>query len=257
MYYLCFPSSCLPHHPPDKHDLIQRLTRASLSLSDIKSLIEDSKNQLLGKLTNEVDRLSQLLTTLIHRIDDLDKKTTQIERSCIESHSRFEREIRELKKSNEENVTELRQEMEQRIHRSGNIIIFGLPEQNEGTADERKSRDSNAVVEIIGEIDVDVAQSTQYLQVHRLGRPRMDKPRPLRVSGFTVGQKAQVLRSAKSLRNRDGYKDIFINPDLTPHQQREANALRAELKQRRGNGENDLVIHSGKIIPRSQLSNFH
>ena len=40
-------------------------------------------------------------------------------------------------------------------------------------------------------------------------------------------------------------------------QQREAKALRMELQQRRENGESDLIIRNGQIVPTSSLQNFH
>lgn len=228
----------------------------NISLSDIKSLIEDTKNQLLGKLTCEVDRLSVLLTSLLNRIEVLDKKTSNIEKSCTESHAKFEKEISELKKSNENKINEQMLEMEQRIHRSGNIIIFGLAEQTEGTAAERNLYDAKDVDALLDEIEEDISDSLS-LQVHRLGKPNADRPRPLRVSGFTIGQKELILRGSRSLRSKEDYKNVYVNSDLTPRQQREEKALRIELKQRRENGENDLIIYGGKIISKSKLSHFH
>ena len=242
----------MPTTPITRKTRSNSTPNTNVSFSDMQSLIETVKNQIFGKLTQEVDRLSSILTTLLQRVEDLDKKTTNIEQSCIESHARIEREISELKKSNED----LMPEVEQRIQRSGNIVIFGMPEQSQGTVEERKSLDAGAVDELLSEIDEEVP-SSHSLQVQRLGKPREDRPRPLRVSGFTVSQKLQVVRSSRSLRNIDDYKNIFINSDLTPRQQREARALRAELKQRREKGENDLVIYNGKITSKSQLTNFH
>jgi len=246
----------MPNTPSNRQTRSNSTPNTSVTFADIKSLIETAKDQFFGKLTQEVDRLSGLLTTLLQRVEDLDRKTTHIEQSCIESHARFEKEISELRKSNENNITELMLEMEQRIQRSGNIIIFGIPEQSQGTIEERRSLDASAVDELLSEIDEEVPES-KSLQIHRLGKPRDGRPRPLRITGFTVGQKLQVVRSARSLRNSDNYKNVFVNSDLTPRQQREARALRVELKQRRENGENDLVIYNGKITSKSQLSNFH
>ena len=246
----------MPTTPSHRQTRSNSTPNTNVTFSDIKSLIETAKDQFFGKLTQEVDRLSGMLTTLLQRVEDLDKKTTHIEQSCVESHARFEKEINELRRSNEDNITELMLEMEQRIQRSGNIIIFGIPEQSHGTVEERRSLDAGAVDQLLSEIDEEVPKS-RSLHIHRLGKPRDDRSRPLRVSGFTVGQKLQVVRSSRSLRNSDSYKNVFVNSDLTPRQQREARALRAEMKQRRENGENDLVIFNGKITSKSQLSNFH
>ena len=236
----------------------QRLTRSNsnpnsnITLQDIKSLIENTKTQLLGKLSVEINKLSDMLTTLIARIDNLDKKSKEIEKQCSESHAVLDEKIKELKCSYESSMEEMMLEMEQRNQRSGNVIIFGLPESNEGTAEERKTCDSKAVDELLIKIDVNIPPT----QAHRLGKPRSSKPRPLRVSGLNRSEKFAILRKAKSLRQYEKYRNVFINPDLTRRQQNEASILRAELKQRKENGEHDLIIRNGKIIP-SSAENFH
>jgi len=43
---------------------------------------------------------------------------------------------------------------------------------------------------------------------------------------------------------------VFIHQDLTPKQREARKQLVAELKQRKANGEKDLIIFNGKIVQR-------
>lgn len=240
----------------------QRATRSNsnpnttVTLKDIKSLIEDTKSQLLTKFSQEIDKVSEMLACLLRRIDDLDKKTDEIEKNCSNSHAQLDKEIKGIQKSNETNINDLMLEMEQRAYRSSNIIIFGLPEPGEGTAEERKSAELATVNDLLSKIDADV-NVPSHRTSHRLGRQKNAKPRPLRITGFSIAEKSEILRKSKSLRSHGEYVNVFINPDLTPWQQHEAKLLRVELKQRREKGEHDLIIRSGKVVPKSILQNFH
>ena len=234
----------------------QRVTRSNsnpntdITLHDIKSLIEETQSQILGKLTFEVNRLSDMLTTVIGRIQDLDERCKEIEWQCSENHAKFDEKINDLKKSHEENMQEMMQEMDQRMFRNANIMIFGLPESSDGTIEERKDRDSSSVESLLNKMDVEDCS----IVTRRIGKPRNDKPRPLRVTGLTLSKKYEILRKARSLKGQEEFKGVFFNPDLTPRQQREAKLLRAELKQRRENGEQDLIIRNGKI---TSSASFH
>lgn len=248
----------MPQTPLETSTSNQRTTRSNsnpntnITLLDIKSLIEDTKTQLLGQLTLEISRLSATLDTLINRIDTLDKRSNEIEKQCTESHSKLNEQISELQKAHEANINELMMEMDQRIHRSSNVIIFGLPESTEGSIEERRSSDKEHIENISSELNLNIS----YRSSHRLGRPRSNKPRPMRITGLDIGEKSELLRKARSLRNNSDYEGVYINPDLTPLQQHEAKLLRDELKKRRENGHHDLIIRNGKIVSKSVSSNF-
>ena len=62
----------------------------------------------------------------------------------------------------------------------------------------------------------------QVEKVLRLGKVVRDKPRLLLVLLTDLSTRRQILRNAKSLRNSQSYKKVFICPDLTP-KERETN----------------------------------
>lgn len=190
--------------------------------TDIKALIEDTiKTQIPNNLVQQIEKLSNMLSSLLSRIDDLTKKTSEIEKHCSESHARLDREIKDLKNLHDTNLSEIMQELEQRSYRSGNIIIFGLPEQCEGTVEERKAADLTSVNELLSSIDTDFVDASLQ-STHRLGKPNKEKPRPLRITGLSIAKKSEILRASKSLRGSRKHGNVFINPDLTPRQQQEA-----------------------------------
>ena len=93
--------------------------------------------------------------------------------------------------------------------------------------------------------------------MHRLGKPRSDKPRPIRIVGFDGSGKIEILKKSRSLKDDRSHSGIYVNADLTPRQQKEAKDLRDELKRRRAAGEQDIVIYRSKIVQKSQIQNFH
>ena len=83
------------------------------------------------------------------------------------------------------------------------------------------------------------------------------KPPPLIVRLSSADCKKDILKNAHKLSNfyeQGSTLKLFITHDLTPKQQAKKNALRAELLQRRGNGET-VFLRRGKIHSASNSRN--
>ena len=63
-------------------------------------------------------------------------------------------------------------------------------------------------------------------------------------------QKMKLLMAAKNLRKLEegGWTKVFIHPDLTPKQREERKVLIKQLKERRLNGETNLISVKGEIV---------
>lgn len=242
----------MPTTPTQKTTRSSSNPNTNITLLDIKTLIESSKKEILSKLKTEVTKLTEMFTTLSDRIDELERRNTQLEQKYTASSAKLE-EVNQLQAVKEEKADELLKEMEERIHRRDNIIISGVPELSEGTAEERKRKDCEIVQDILNKIVDEVPISKA---IYRLGRPRPDRARPIRVVGLDASDKANILRKSRSLKRDTNYGKIYVNPDLTPRQQKEAKELRDELKMRKEIGEDDIVIYRGKIVKTSQIQNF-
>jgi len=212
-------------------------------LADIKILIESAKDEILVSLKKETVVISNKLSVLIKRVDDLERRNVQLEQRC-----------NQLEVKSEHTSTFILDEMEDRLRRRKNWIVSGIPEQTAGTAEERSRTDSQKVTTLLD--DLCEVSDESISRVHRIGRQHPDKNRLLRVILCDEDDTKTILHKAKELRNMPPHNNIFINRDLTPYQRENNKKLREELKRRRASGE-DVVIRSGKLVLRSQAQSFH
>lgn len=91
------------------------------------------------------------------------------------------------------------------------------------------------------------AENVEIKEATRLGRIIHDRSRLLRVKCCDVVSQMEILKRSRSLKNIDGYKNIFINKDLTVDEQRRQKLLRVELARRRSEGE-EVIIRNGRVV---------
>ena len=82
------------------------------------------------------------------------------------------------------------------------------------------------------------------------GEPK--KPRALKVVLENEEQQTKLLKLAKNLRNlkEEGWSHVFIHQDYTPMQQKKRLELVAQMKARRDQGEDNLIIVDWKVVRR-------
>ena len=103
-------------------------------------------------------------------------------------------------------------------------------------------------------------RNVEMEKVIRLGKRREDpeaKPRPLMIQMFSVQDKWNVLKQARSLKHCTDatIRKAIIVPDL-PREEREKEwKLRSELKRRRENGESGWYIKNGSLKRRQGDNN--
>ena len=194
------------------------------------------------------EKINAQFNTLFGKISQVVEKQSVLEKSVKE----LQEEIKILKTNQHESLNSMYDELELRIRRKGNIIISGISEQVTGTVEERRERDKEAMESVFAKIE---ASDCSFENCYRIGQPKPSGARLLRVTGFDETGRNQILRKAKSLRDSDSFRGIYINPDLTPFQQREAKKMRDELKERKRNGE-EVVIYRGRITQKTEIKNF-
>ena len=196
----------------------------------------------------QTDRIANTVTQILSRLEDLEASNKQLQKKNRE----LELELEKLKTESRDRIVEVADEVQQRSRRMKNIIIAGAPESSDGSVDERKQKDEAFCKQMFADLSTDV----DFVETTRIGRPGNDRARLLRVRFEKVDDKFRILRSCKELRKLEEYKNVFINPDRTPLEQKIDKHLRDELKERRENGEADLVVYKGKIVKRSEIKNF-
>lgn len=135
--------------------------------------------------------------------------------------------------------------------RKKNVIIHGMGESTSVSSAERVDDDMALLAAMFQEANV---SGVKVEEVVRLGKKpdNSHNPRPLKVTLDSEEGKVRLLRNAKNLRDKQegGWSKVFIHQDLTPRQREARKPLVAELKERKANGEKDLLIYNGKVVKK-------
>ena len=124
--------------------------------------------------------------------------------------------------------------------RSKNIIIYGIEE----TSGEVLPDEVGKVLEEIDEKPV--VRDCVRVGVKRSGDTR---PRPVKLSLSNSDHVAQVLRSAKRLHTKEGYKSVYICPDRTVQERKSFKILLDQLKEKRKSEPNIThYIRNSRIV---------
>lgn len=207
-----------------------------------------SKQEESDKKINELEkRMDDMETKFEESQDKLEEVTTAVEMSAKKT------EVQECKTDMMDRIAIL-EEATERSKREKNLIIHKVAESSKTESEARKLDDIQQVVSVLEALNIGGScNEDRMVQVNstaRLGAKRPDnKPRLLKVTFNSKEVRDRVLREAKSLKDLTdaNIKSLFIVPDLTPRERVEDKKLRAELKARRDQGEQDLFIRRGKI----------
>ena len=235
----------------------QRNTRSNsnaqnITLQDIKTLIENSKTEILLAVNCKVDKLSETIGSLVNCVENLKERQEQLEQKCRILEDKCNRETTQKVNCEHENVRDTYEELGKRFDRRKNIVVRGIGERGSGTLEERRKLDTQEVQSILEEIGIEDCLLGEPL---RLGKLTQGRPRLLRITCSSVDKKVELLSKSKRLKHSTRFSKVYINPDLTPLEQKESRKLQEELKQRRQAGE-DVFIYRGGIMRKDNFQNF-
>ncbi|XP_044574848.1 uncharacterized protein LOC123258729 [Cotesia glomerata] len=145
------------------------------------------------------------------------------------------------------------EEVEERLTRRGNILIFGVSESKEASKETREAHDRSLVVKICSDLKVDFSLSTHF----RIGKysPALAKPRPIKLSFTNAGMTDLIIQNLVKLKRSKQVppelQSIAISKDRTLMQRNQQKEAWAELRRRIQEGETDL-----KMVTRNGLSSI-
>lgn len=122
------------------------------------------------------------------------------------------------------------------ITKQNNIIIHGLKETDTGYM--QLSKTVKHLLEIL-EVKV---ENTDINKVHRIGRQKEGKTRPVLISFTTYSKKIEILKNKKKVP-----ENVYITEDFTKETLEKRKQLQEELKQEREKG-NKVYIKNNKLI---------
>ena len=236
---------------PNSGTPTSRVTRSNsssgISIQDIKALIEISENRVIAALKGEIEDLKTTVTSLRLEIYNLQTRQQQLEAKYDE----FSEKTAMLRRDQVMTQIELSNELEERLRRSTNFVLSGIPEEDSESSGDSPGSDEEKCTEVLQIIGCD---SDSVIEVSRIGRPNQQRPRLLKVKCDSVTAKESVVRNSYKLRNLPKFRGVYINPDRTPMQQRLRRSILDELKSRRQQGE-DAIIFRNRVILRKEAKN--
>lgn len=220
-----------------------------LTMESMKALMSEQKNEIINSFTSKIDNLNTTVTILISTINKLEDKVKTLE----EVQKQQKVEIENIKEHLEAfsppdfDPEDLIYETQQRINRADNLVLFGVPEKPDGSIIEKREHDNEVFKKVMTTLDISDAH---LLACNRIGKPKRDGHRILKVKFANHQERSLCLRKSKLLKNTE-FRNVFIKPDLTPYQQAMEWELRNELKARRANNEDVVLLH-GRIQRKPQ-----
>ena len=151
-------------------------------------------------------------------------------------------------KQNMENNAETEKENKSKAAKMNNVCIFNIPELDSEDEEAKFNSDVTKLKELLdGKIKL---EPNHIKAIFRVGKSQSDsKPRPVILKLTNTEIRTEFLKLRNLNLEEAGQKwSIFIHPDRTRQEQIKHKALISELKQRRDNGEQHLVIRGDKII---------
>lgn len=146
-------------------------------------------------------------------------------------------------------LADLSNEFDERIRRSHNVIISGVPEsEGESSLDDDKTK----CFEVLRAIN---CHKDSVTEVGGIGKPNKDRPRLLKEKCKSLPSKEVIINNVKRLRKFPKFRDIHINPDRTPVQQSVWKELFIELRNRRQQDEDAVIFHN-RVVSRRLPKNL-
>lgn len=235
--------------------LRQDLSVLGTSVEELQEAREFNDAQILG--------LSTDLGTVSTRLDSVEQEATNRNEKIMGEIKLMREEIaaRVSAGGAEEGLTVPRvpeqylDEVEDRLSRKRNVIMFGVPEAVGGDAHARKIKDTDAVSGLLAALSV--KENMNSVICSRLGKFSLNlaHPRPLKVVLSTCDVASNVIMIASQKRTRAEISaalgQVTILPDQTESQRLRYKQLKLELARRKESEENpNLKIITRNGVPR-------
>ena len=171
----------------------KRTTRSnstSVSLTDIKDLIEGTRNDIIAVMKTETDKISGKIDYIMERIEQLKETCLNLQRN----NDWLEAEIEDLKNKREDEVDRISEEVHQRNIRQLNLIISGVTEVTSGSVEDRKVQDMDFCKSLVSKL----VKDSEVVESLRIGKSVNGKPRLIRIKCKSLQSKYSILRNSKN-----------------------------------------------------------
>ena len=235
----------------DLEERVNNLETIAVEDNNVKNL-EERMTNIETKFSNDPNAASYADMTKFPPIDisenfkDVKSKQAETER-MLRDNIKLQKEEKE--------------EQERIDNKKNNLIVYGLPE-NKAIEAEQMLTDFKTVRDLYRD-RVEIKEN-DIIDIKRLGKTTENRFRPLRIVFKDNELRNDVLKNNKYLKLEGDEHElcnckfpskhihIYLTDDKTKKQQEADKSLREELKKRRNDGEENIIIRNGKIVSTSR-----
>ena len=175
--------------------------------------------QVLSRLAVSIERIEEKCATK----DDLQNQLVSTNANVAANAKKVDELEKRVAKLEEEQSTILsgvNDEMDARIRKQRNLVIFGMPESNRSSGEGRKEQDLETTRDLFQDMKLKPNATESIRTLYRAGKKKNDdpNPRPLILSFFKPSKKHMVLQNAKNLKNQTKWKKVSVCDDKTKMQ---------------------------------------
>lgn len=208
--------------------------------SHISNLIrEEIKKSFREELDNLRKVIHQELSEVVSKA--VREEFTTLRKQIDEQNNRIQEQSEQLSKLQDAFIKSEEQKL--KAHRNElacNLIIRGVAEF--------LHEDKQKTMSVASELLSTVCSNIKLVKAERIGKPHHERPRIIKV---TVGSKEirnTILREARNKRETT-FKDIYLDADRTPLDQKESYRLRQKQRDLRAQYPNsNIIIRRGKLL---------
>ncbi|KAJ3652304.1 hypothetical protein Zmor_018282 [Zophobas morio] len=214
----------------------QSLCKECAELTETEIRAFELKNRRMRFYCKKCDGAITLIPQLVALVNSLQTQINELKSNIKANTSN--------KITSEE---EIFAEINDRLHRSKNVIVYNLSEFQSDDLNTRINKDKESVSNILNSMNLPLYEFKSI----RLGTAKQNsKPRPLKLIFKNANEAMEVLKDRRKAPN-----DIKLNYDQTILQREKYKMVRQELQTRLSNGEQNLAIRyirgEPKIISKS------
>jgi hypothetical protein len=198
------------------------------------------KNQMLESQNTIIQLQSELLKCKNEQLNSLENSVKSSVKSSVGESVKAELEMYSAVLTNNssesqkiiscETIKKVVQTVVQEEDRSKNLMIFGLPEQ-----------ENEQLESVVNEVFQEIGEKPR-VEACRFGKPKSSNvARPVKVTAACATIINQILAKSRSLRKLEKYKTVFVSPDRSLEQRLTQRQLVTDMKKL--NSEHPDKVH--------------
>lgn len=198
-------------------------------------------------LSKQISDLSQKLTDLSIKQQTLQNSVQSISSQITDSATQMDTDTPQNTPlptpAASNSAVDIVNELADRDRRKQNVVVYNLVECSDRKADLEAFK---ALCNTVFKLDVSICKAT------RLGAKDANKIRPLLLVLEDADDKQHILSHSHFLKRHEQYNKVYIVPDRTKLERAKHKRAVNELKERRSQGETDLIIRGGVVVAKQR-----